>query len=109
VAEELPSNLLGSAHNHDAARNFLDQGGTVAVVFWPEVPQSHWGKPVIDGDTHDARFLDQPGTIVGLKAKGKAKHDQTGFTVRTAAEKAPAKSRKNRRTKNSEATIAIAA
>ena len=96
-------------HNHEAARKFLDQGGTVAVVFWPEVPQSHWGKPVIDGDTHDARFLDQPGTIVGLKAKGKAKHDQTGFTVRTAAEKAPAKSRKNRRAKNSEATIAIAA
>ena len=96
-------------HNHEAARNFLDQGGTVAVVFWPEVPQSHWGKPVIDGDKHDARFLDQAGTIVGLKAKGKAKHDQTGFTVRTAAEKAPAKSRKNRRAKNSEATIAIAA
>jgi hypothetical protein len=96
-------------HNHEAARKFLDQGGTVAVVFWPEVPQSHWGKPVIDGDKHDARFLDQAGTIVGLKAKGKAKHDQTGFTVRTAPEKAPAKSRKYRRATNLEATIAIAA
>jgi hypothetical protein len=96
-------------NNHKDARKFLDHGGTVAVVFWPELPQSHWGKPVSDGDKHDARFLDQPGTIVGLKAKGKAKHDQSGFTVRTAAEKAPATSRKNRRTKNSEATIAIAA
>lgn len=96
-------------NNHKAARNFLDQGGTVAVVFWPEVPQTHWGKPVIDGDKHDARFLDQAGTIVGLTAKGKAKHDQSGFVVRTATEKVPGKSRKNRRMKNSEATIAIAA
>ena len=96
-------------HNHQQARHILDHGGTVAVVFWPEVPQSHWGKPVIDGDKHDARFLDQAGTIVGLKAKGKAKHDQTGFVVRTAAEKAPAKSGKNRQTKKTAATIAIAA
>ncbi|MGB7734571.1 MAG: hypothetical protein WBL72_12780 [Thermoguttaceae bacterium] len=97
-------------HNHDAARNFLDQGGTVAVVFWPEVPQSHWGKPVIDGDKHDARFLDQAGTIVGLKAKGQAKNDTTGFTVRPSAEcKAPAKSGKKRQPKKTTATIAIAA
>jgi hypothetical protein len=78
-------------------------------VFRPEVPQSQWGKSVIDGDKHDARFLDQAGAIVGLKAKGQAKNDTTGFAVRTASEKAPAKSRKNRRAKNSEATIAIAA
>jgi hypothetical protein len=94
-------------HNHDAARNFLDQGGTVAVVFWPEVPQSHWGKPVIDGDKHDARFLDQAGTIVGLKAKGQAKNDTTGFVIRTA-ETAPAKARKSRPTKKLETAIAIA-
>jgi hypothetical protein len=78
-------------------------------VFWPEVPQSHWGKPVIDGDKHDARFLDQAGTIVGLKAKGQAKKDTTGFTVRTSTEKAPAKARKSRQTKKLEAAIAIAA
>ncbi len=39
----------------------------------------------------------------------KAKHDQSGFTVRTAEVKAPAKPGKHRREKNSEATIAIAA
>ena len=96
-------------NNHEEARNFLDQGGTVAVVFWPEVPQTHWGKPVIDGDKHDARFLDQAGTIVGLTAKGQAKNDQTGFVIRTAPEKAPAKARKSRKAKEQEATIAIAA
>jgi len=34
---------------------------------------------VVDGDAHDARFLDQPGSIVALAAKGRAKHDTSGF------------------------------
>jgi hypothetical protein len=96
-------------NNHEQALNFLDHGGTVAVVFWPEVPQACWGKPVIDGDKHDARFLDQAGCIVGLTAKGNAKHDQTGFVVRTATDKLPTTSRKNRQTKNAAATLALAA
>lgn len=37
--------------------------------------------PVIDGDSHDLRFLDPPGgVIVGLRAKGRAKSDDSGFT-----------------------------
>jgi hypothetical protein len=51
-------------------------------VFWPEVPESYWGRSVIDGDAHDARFLDTAGTIVGLKAKGSAKSDLSGFVIR---------------------------
>ena len=40
------------------------------------------GLQVIDGDEHDARFLDPRGSvIVGLPAKGKAKNDRTGFVV----------------------------
>jgi hypothetical protein len=57
-------------------------GGTAAAVFWPEVPQSFWGSSVINGDEHDARFLDPAGTIVGLKAKGSAKSDLSGFVIR---------------------------
>lgn len=34
---------------------------------------------VIDGDPDDRRFLDPSGVIVGLRAKGKAKNDVTGF------------------------------
>lgn len=34
---------------------------------------------VIDGDTHDLRFLDPKGVIVGLRAKGRAKRDESGF------------------------------
>ena len=37
-------------------------------------------RPVIDGDRHDLRFLDQSGAIVGLRAKGRAKKDASGFT-----------------------------
>lgn len=40
--------------------------------------------PTIDGDEHDARFLDFPGSVVLLAAKGRAKRDETGF-VRTIA------------------------
>ena len=52
------------------------------MVFWPEVPDSYWGRSVIDGDAHDARFLDTAGSIVGLKAKGSAKSDLSGFVIR---------------------------
>ncbi len=52
------------------------------MVFWPEVPQSLWGYPVINGDAHDARFLDTAGAVVGLKAKGSAKSDRSGFVIR---------------------------
>ena len=38
--------------------------------------------PVFNGDTNDLRFLDPKGAIIGLYAKGKAKKDCTGFTVR---------------------------
>ena len=63
----------------------LELGGTVAVVFWPEIPQSS-RIPVINGDEHDARFLDPAGTIVGLTAKGQARFDLSGFTVRLCPE-----------------------
>ncbi len=95
--------------NHDKAREILEHGGTVAVVFWPEVPQTHWGFQVIDGDKHDARFLDQAGTIVGLTAKGRAKIDQTGFTVRTAASDFLATPRRERRKNGRSESLATAA
>jgi hypothetical protein len=59
----------------------LDNGVNVAVVFdvkrGDKLPDHHWGFTVVDGDTHDLRFLDQKdpnkyGRIIGLRAKGKA-------------------------------------
>ena len=53
----------------------------VAVVFRDAMPESWLGVPVIDGTTHDLRFLDPKPCIVGLTAKGSAKKDTSGFVV----------------------------
>lgn len=59
----------------------LNHSENVAVVF-DRLPDTWQGFQVIDGDTHDLRFLDPRGVVVGLKAKGKAKKDNSGFVVR---------------------------
>lgn len=87
----LPSNYsltFSLAENNEArACVALSNGMNVATVF-----STKKGKPlpatyslggkdwtVIDGDETDLRFLDPKGVIVGLRAKGKAKKDTSGF------------------------------
>jgi len=53
----------------------------VAVVF-DTVPDTWNGYKVIQGDLTDLRPKDEKGVIVGLKAKGKAKKDTSGFVIR---------------------------
>ena len=82
---KLPSNysltFSRSETNEAQCLEVLNRGGNVAVVFRKELP-THWnGFPVINGDENDLRFLDPKGVVVGLKAKGKAKSDTTGFVV----------------------------
>lgn len=72
-----------SERNSSDAKLVLQAGGNVAVVFWPHIPTSWQGYPVIDGDRHDARFLDEPGCVVGLSAKGIAQEDLSSFVVNT--------------------------
>jgi hypothetical protein len=55
-------------------------GMNVAAVFH-KLPETYIGRPVINGDDTDLRFLDPKGVIVGLKAKGKAKKDTSGFVI----------------------------
>ena len=43
------------------------------------IPISFRGLPTVDGDKNDLRFLDPKGVAVALYAKGKAKHDTSGF------------------------------
>jgi hypothetical protein len=52
----------------------------VAVVF-TTLPDTYLGRTVVNGDDTDLRFLDPQGVVVGLKAKGKAKKDTSGFVV----------------------------
>lgn len=81
-----PSNyhltFSAALENHGQARELLAAGGTVAVVFWHQLPQRLWDFPVVDGDAHDARFLDPHSAVIGLRAKGAARVDLHGFTVR---------------------------
>lgn len=59
----------------------VKQGYNVATVFRKALPEQHLGREVIDGDESDLRFLDAPNVIVGLKAKGRARKDTSGFVV----------------------------
>lgn len=55
-------------------------GMNVAAVFH-KLPEQYIGRTVINGDETDLRFLDPKGVIVGLKAKGRAKKDVSGFVI----------------------------
>jgi hypothetical protein len=63
----------------------LANGFNVAIPFSTKkgeaLPESYQGIPVIDGDLHDLRFLDGKSVVVGLRAKGKAKGEKSGFVV----------------------------
>jgi hypothetical protein len=70
-------------NNEAAARRVLAAGGTVAAVFAGEFPETYLGHPVLNGDSHDLRFFDPPGYVIGLSPKGqRAKADQSGFVIR---------------------------
>jgi len=53
----------------------------VAVVFKNELPAMWNGYKVINGDESDLRYFDPSNVVVGLKAKGDAKKDFSGFVV----------------------------
>ena len=56
----------------------------IAVVFNGDMPIHFKGREVVNGDESDLRFLDKSNVIVGLKAKGKARKDTSGFVIQTA-------------------------
>ena len=53
----------------------------MAVVFKGKMPAEFMGRPVINGDDNDLRFLDKPGVIVGLKFKGNIRDTKSLFVV----------------------------
>jgi hypothetical protein len=53
----------------------------LAVVFKHALPETFLGRPVIDGDKHDARCDDPKGVVVGLLAKGEARNTKNGFVI----------------------------
>lgn len=91
ASRDLPSNYHLTVSYSEATPRFARQslkasiatGVNLAVVFRGNAPKSFQGLPVINGDESDLRFLDPAnGThIVALKAKGRARQDQSGFVI----------------------------
>lgn len=91
---DIPSNyhltysLAESEQNRRGHVVAMGEGLNVAVVLRGYGISSHpqpfparlWGRPLVDGDESDLRFLDGAGgSYVGLRAKGRAKDDTSGF------------------------------
>jgi hypothetical protein len=73
---------FSAADGNDAdVAEAIKQGMNVAMVF-DKLPEAYMGREVINADETDLRFLDPKGVIVGLKAKGRAKKDTSGFVKR---------------------------
>ena len=104
---ELPNNydltfsFKETQENHAMADLLLRMGKRVAAVFNVKtgyVKGTHIHKhplpttyaigndtyPVTNGDANDLRFLDPQGVIVGLRAKGDARKDTSGFVLQVA-------------------------
>jgi hypothetical protein len=79
---DIPANYhltFSLAEDNDVfAQQAFTNGMNVAAVF-RTLPATFMGRTVVNGDETDLRFLDARGVIVGLKAKGRAKKDTTGF------------------------------
>lgn len=84
--KDLPSNydLTFSYSGVDSFIKFnrqaLANNMRIATVF-KIIPSEFLGRQVINGDDHDARFIEDKNLVIGLKAKGKARYDKTGFVV----------------------------
>lgn len=70
-----------SETNFDECLEVINMGGNIAAVFSAELPDEYGGIKVINGDESDLRYFDPANVIVGLKAKGDAKKDTTGFVI----------------------------
>lgn len=92
VRKALPDNYHLTLSYSEASTRYSDmvldqmckhQGHNMAVVFRnkDKIPKTYMGFKVVDGDKDDLRFLDPKGVVVALYAKGKAKHDASGFVI----------------------------
>lgn len=72
-----------TAKSHLQAMNALRAGFSITVVFRDKLPETWAGFEVLDGDESDSRFIQDIGkpVVFGLKAKGQASKDTTGFVV----------------------------
>ena len=70
-----------SESNFNDVKKAINLGINTAVVFSDNLPKNYLGCKVIDGDKSDLEMLKFKNIVLGLKAKGGAKKDTTGFVV----------------------------
>ena len=70
-----------SESNQKEVNQALNLGINVAAVFSSNLPKKYKGTKVVDGDKSDLEMLKFKSVILGLKAKGEAKKDTTGFVI----------------------------
>ena len=68
--------------NQSEIDSAIAEGINVSVVFANELPAEYNGAKVLDGDMADDLMLTNKGIVLGLKAKGDAKKDESGFVVK---------------------------
>lgn len=76
LAEQYPNYYVVLSYykgNDKLAKEWLNKGGSIAVVFGVsnanQMPKKFMGYPVINGDLYDARIFDPKNCVVGLKYK----------------------------------------
>jgi hypothetical protein len=72
--------------NESVAIAVLNMGGNVAAVFSNNLPNFWRGYKVIDGDKSDLEMIYNTNVVLGLKAKGDAKKDNSGFVIESKAD-----------------------
>lgn len=92
LLNELPENyhltfsVSEDAFNQINAMTALHMGFNIAMVFDTKrnqpLPETYKGFKVVDGDEHDLTFIREKGTIIGLRAKGDARKDTSGFVFK---------------------------
>lgn len=69
--------------NEKETEEAIKLGINVSAVFSDDLPNTYKGAKVVDGDESDLVMIYNKGVILGLKAKGKAKKDTSGFVINT--------------------------
>lgn len=89
-ARELPANYHLTLSNSEASKSYArkvrdahrEHNASVVSVASKEMYTAMLEMGGVDGDANDLRFLDPAGSMIWLKAKGKARGDTSGFVIR---------------------------
>ena len=70
-----------SESNEKETIEAMNLGINVATVFSNDLPKTYKGVKVVNGDKSDLEMIKHKKVILGLKAKGKARKDTSGFVI----------------------------